>query len=172
MKAARRRSQKRQLAQNPYLTLKMRNKLIRVLLAIFPLCLVAHAQCPVDTVIVKGRVEHPIAKNDYRVRVELVYPHHKPGEAGDATVEEANFHIPVEFVTAQSSLFTNLPKRCGRKPQTVVVTLLNGDQKSDEVSLDVARNFEMADASAYTLRSELVLNGGSQLSFAIRVEGF
>ena len=139
-----------------------RNKLIRVLVAIFPLCVVAHAQCPIETVIVKGRVEHPIAKNDYRVRVELVYPKHKRGESGEVTVEGTNFHIPVEFVTAQSSLFTNLPKRCGRKPQAVVITLLNGDQKSDEVSLDFARDFATADASAYTLRSELVLNGGSQ----------
>ena len=140
----------------------LRNRLIPVLLAILPLCLVAHAQCPVETVIVKGRVERPIAKDDYRVRVELVYPKHKPGESGEATVQDANFHIPVEFVTEQSSVFTNLPKRCGRKPQTVVITLLSGDQKSDEVSLDFARNFRMVDASAYTLRSELVLNGGSQ----------
>jgi hypothetical protein len=139
----------------------LRNKLIRVLVAIFPVCLVAHAQCPVDTVIVKGRVEHPIAQNDYRVRVELVYPKHKPGESGEVTVEDSSFEIPVEFVTEQSSLFTNLPKRCGRKPQTVVITLLSGDQKSDEVSLDFARAFRMVDASAYTLRSELVLNGGS-----------
>ena len=140
----------------------LRNKPIRVLLAVFPLCLVAYAQCPVDTVIVKGRVEHPIAQNDYRVRVELVYPKHKPGESGEVTVEDANFKIPVEFVTEQSSLFTNLPKRCGRKPQTVVITLLSGDQKSDEVFLDFARNFKMVDPSAYSLRSELVLNGGSQ----------
>jgi hypothetical protein len=140
----------------------LRKKLIRVLLAVFPLCVVAHAQCPVDTVIVKGRVEHPIARNDYRVRVELVYPKHKPGESGEVTVEDATFKIPVEFVTEQSSLFTNLPKRCGRKPQTVVITLLSGDQKSDEVFLDFARNFKMVDPSAYSLRSELVLNGGSQ----------
>jgi len=139
----------------------LRNKLIRVLVGFFPLCLVAHAQCPVDTVIVKGRVEHPIA-NDYRVRVALVYPKHKPGESGEVTVEDASFKIPVEYVTEQSSLFTNLPKRCGRKPQTVVITLLNGDQKSDEVSLDFPRSFRMVDASAYTLRSELVLNGSSQ----------
>ena len=140
----------------------LRNKLLQVLLAILPLCLLAHAQCPVDTVIVKGRVEHPVAKNDYRVRVQLVYPKHKPGESGEATVEDAIFQIPVEFVTAQSSLFTNLPARCGRKPQTVVITLLSGDQKSDEVFLDFAKNFRMVDASAYTLRTELALNGGSQ----------
>jgi hypothetical protein len=111
---------------------------------------------------VRGRVEHPIAQNNYRVRVELVYPKHKPGESGEVTVEDVNFKIPVESVTEQSSLFTNLPKRCGRKPQTVVITLLSGDQKSDEVALDFARGFKMMDASAYTLRSELVLNGGSQ----------
>ena len=140
----------------------LRNRLIQVLGAIFLLCLVAHAQCPVDTVIIKGRVEHPIAQNDYRVRVQLVYPKHKPGEAGEVTVEDAKFQIPVEFVTAQSSLFTNLPKKCGRKPQIVVITLLRGDQKSDEVSLDFAKNFQMVDASAYTLRSELVLNVDSQ----------
>ena len=140
----------------------LRNKLIPVLVAIFPLCLVAHAQCPVDTVIVKGRVQHPIAQNGYRVRVQLVYPKHKPGESGEVTMQDANFNIPVEFVTAQRSIFTNLPKRCGRKPQTIVITLLSGDQKSDEVFLDFARSFRMVDASAYTLRSELVLNGGSQ----------
>ena len=112
--------------------------------------------------MVKGRVEHAIANHDYRVRVELVYPKHKPGEAGEVTVESGNFQIPVEFVTAQNSLFRNLPKRCGRKPRTVVITLWSGDQKFDEVFLDFARNFRMVDASAYTLRSEVVLNGGSQ----------
>ena len=140
----------------------LRNKLIRVLGSAFSLYLIAHAQCPVDTVIVKGSVEHPIAQNDYRVRVQLVYQGHKPGEAGDVTVADAKFQIPVEFVTSQSSVFTNLPKRCGRKPQTVVITLLRGDQKSDEASLDFARNFRMVDTSAYALRSELALNGGSE----------
>jgi hypothetical protein len=140
----------------------LRNRLIQVLGAILLLCLVAHAQCPVDTVIIKGRVERPIARNDYRVRVQLLYAKQKPGEAGEVTVEDAKFQIPVEFVTAQSSLFTNLPKKCGRKPQTVVITLLSHDQKSDEVSLDFAKNFQMVDASAYTLRSELLLKGDSQ----------
>jgi hypothetical protein len=140
----------------------LRNTRIRVLGTILSLCLVGHAQCPVDAVIVKGRVEHPIAMNDYRVRVQLVYPKHRPGEAGEVTVEDAKFQIPVEFVTTQSSLFTNLPKKCGRKPQTVVITLISGDQKSDEVFLDFAKDFRMVDASAYTLRSELVLNANSQ----------
>ena len=69
----------------------LRNKMIRVLGAILFLCLVVHAQCPVDAVIVKGRVDHPIAHNDYRVRVQLVYPKHKPDEAGEVTVEDATF---------------------------------------------------------------------------------
>jgi hypothetical protein len=123
---------------------------------------VGHAQCPVDTIIVKGHVEHSAATKDYGVRVQLVYPKHKPGESGEVTVEDGNFRIPLEFVTEQSSLFSNLPKRCGRKPQMVMVSLLSGEEKSDEASLDFARAFRMVDASAYTLRSELVLNGGSQ----------
>jgi len=132
-----------------------KNTLIRVLGAIFSLCLIGHAQGLVDAVIVKGRVENPIAQNDYRVRVQLVYPKHKPGEAGEVTVEDEKFQIPVEFVTTQSSPFTNLPKRCGRKPETVLITLISGDQKSDEISLDFAKHFRMVNASAYTLRSEL-----------------
>jgi hypothetical protein len=91
-----------------------------------------------------------------------MYPKHKPGESGEASVEDGNFRIPLEFVTEQSSIFSNLPKRCGRKPQTVIITLLSGDDKSDEASLDFARSFTMVDPSAYTLRSELVLDGGSQ----------
>lgn len=137
------------------------DKLSRFLGLVLFLSIVVHAQCPVDTIIVKGRVEHATANSGYRVRVQLVYPKHKPGEAGEATVEGAVFQIPIEFVTEQSSFFRNLPKRCGRKPQTVVITLLRGDQTSDEVYLDFTKSFGMSDASAYTLRSELVLKAGS-----------
>jgi hypothetical protein len=42
--------------------------------------------------------------------VELVYPKHKADESGEVTVEDANFHIPVEFVTAQSSLSPTCPE--------------------------------------------------------------
>ncbi|HET9309275.1 MAG TPA: hypothetical protein VFO46_24895 [Candidatus Sulfotelmatobacter sp.] len=91
--------------------------------------------------------------------MQLVYPKDKPGESGEVTVEDGVFQIPIEFVTAQSSIFTNLPKRCGRKPKTVVITLVENDQECDQVFLDFAKNFKMADASAYTLRSEVLLNG-------------
>lgn len=126
-------------------------------LGILMLCGIAQAQCPVNTVLIKGRVEN--AKENNKVRVELVYPKKKPGESGEATVENGVFQIPIEFVTMQSSIFSNLPKRCGRKPQTIVITLLNNDQESDQVFLDFVKDFKPADASAYALRSELVLNG-------------
>jgi hypothetical protein len=132
--------------------------LIRILGASLAFCVVAHAQCPVNTVIVKGRVVEN-ANAHPKVRVQLVYPKEKPGEAGEVTMEDGAFQIPIEFVTMQSSIFNNLPKKCGRKPKTVVITLLVNDQQSDQVFLDFAKNFKMTDASAYTLRSQVVLNG-------------
>src|SRR5579864_7527664 len=132
--------------------------LTRILGTSLALCVIARAQCPVDTVIVKGRVVEKVNAHS-KVRVQLVYAKEKLGESGEATVEDGAFQIPIEFVTMQSSVFTNLPRRCGRKPKTVVITLLENDQDSDQVFLDFAKNFKMADASAYTLRSEVVLNG-------------
>jgi hypothetical protein len=131
--------------------------LVLILGTTLAICAIARGQCPVNTVIVKGRVVEN-ANSHSKVRVQLVYPKEKPGEAGEVTVEDGAFQIPIEFVTMQSSIFTNLPKRCGRKPKTVVITLLENDQESDQVFLDFAKNFKMADASAYALRSELVLN--------------
>ena len=125
-------------------------------LSILVLCGIAQSQCPVDTVIIKGRVENATA--NHKVRVQLVYPKKRPGESGEVTVENGAFQIPIEFVTMRSSIFSNLPKRCSRKPQTVVITLLNDNQESDRVFLDFTKNFKPADASAYSLRSELVLN--------------
>jgi hypothetical protein len=144
--------------------------LIPILSTTLALCLNASAQCPVNTVIVKGRVvENPNAHS--KVRVQLVYPKQKPGESAEATVEDGAFQMPVEFVTTQSSIFSNLPTRCSRKPKTVIITLLKNDQQSDQapdqaspdqepldqVFLDFATKFKMSDASAYTVRSEVVL---------------
>ncbi len=130
--------------------------LVRILGTSLALCVSARAQCGVETVIIKGHVVEN-ANAHSKVRVQLVFPREKPGESGEVTVEDGAFQIPIEFVTMQSSIFTNLPKRCGRKPKTVVITLLENDQESDQVFLDFAKNFKMADASAYTLRSEVVL---------------
>ena len=110
----------------------------------------------------ENRIKGGVAENanaHSKVRVQLVCPKDKPGESGEVTVEDGVFQIPIEFVTMQSSIFSNLPKRCRRKPKTVVITLLENDQESDQVFPDFAKNFKMADAIAYTLRSEVVLNG-------------
>ena len=121
-------------------------------------CSMALAQCPIDTDIVRGRVEH--APRDAKVRVQLVYPKDLPGESGETSVENGTFSIPIEFLTlSKRPLLRNLPERCNRKPRTVNVTLIDADQEYDPVSLDFAKDFKMADPSAYTLRSELVLNG-------------
>jgi hypothetical protein len=115
------------------------------------------AQCPVNTVIIEGRVKN--ATPNSKVRVQLVYPKGKPGEAGEVTVEDGTFRIPLEFVTMQSSIFSNLPKRCGRKPKTVEITLMENDREADKAYMDFAKSFRMTDASAYELRSKPVLNG-------------
>jgi hypothetical protein len=108
------------------------NTLIRILSTSLALCVIACPQCPVDTVIIRGRVVET-ANARSKVRVQLVYPKERPSESGEVTVEDGAFQIPIEFVTMQSSIFTNLPKRCGRKPKSVVITLLENDQESDQV---------------------------------------
>jgi hypothetical protein len=88
------------------------NTLIRILSTSLALCVIACAQCPVDTVdtvIIRGRVVET-ANARSKVRVQLVYPKERPSESGEVTVEDGAFQIPIEFVTMQSSIFTNLPK--------------------------------------------------------------
>src|ERR1051325_1230088 len=133
------------------------NTRIQILFAALLLRLIVQAQCPVDALKVNGRVES--ASSESKVRVQLVYPRNRPGESGEVSVQDGKFQIPIEFVTAESSLFSNLPKKCGRKPTTVVVTLLENGEESDQVTLNFARAFKMTDASAYGLRSDLVLKG-------------
>lgn len=123
-------------------------------------CMVAHAQCSVKTVLVRGKVEH--APGKATVRVELVYPKRRPGESGEVTVENGRFSIPIEFLTQSNRPLLNIvPVRCNRKPQTVVITLETSDQEYDRVSLDLSKDFKMAGYSAYALRSEIILKGPS-----------
>jgi len=136
--------------------LGLTKSLIRISVMGLTLSVCTHAQCPVESIVVKGRVEN--ANPQSAVRVQLVFLKHKPGESGEVTVEDGVFQIPIEFVTEQSSIFTNLPTRCGRKPKTVIITLLENNQQTEQVFLDFAKNFKLADPSAYTLRSPLVLN--------------
>jgi hypothetical protein len=125
----------------------------------------SHAWCPVDVVIVNGRVEN--APRNGIVRVQLVYPKQKQkmGESGDVTVEGGSFRIQIPFLTQSRApvLIGALLEKCDRKPKTVVVTLVEADQEGereyDRVSLDLARDFKMADPSAYALRSAILLHG-------------
>jgi hypothetical protein len=123
------------------------------------LCTLARGECSVDTVIVNGRVEH--APPNAKVRVELVYAKQQVGDSGEATLEHETFSIPIEFLTQSRRpvLMGSLREKCDRKPKAVVITLREDDQELDRVSLDFARDFRMADPTAYALRSEAVLNG-------------
>lgn len=123
------------------------------------LCNLAHGECPVDTVTVKSRVEHAPPKA--KVRVELVYAKERVGDSAEATLENETFSISIDFLTQsrRPALMGSLREKCDRKPKTVLVTLVEGDQKLDGVALDFATDFRIADPTAYTLRSEVVLNG-------------
>jgi hypothetical protein len=118
-----------------------------------------HAECPVDVVIVSGRVEH--APRNASVRVQLLYSKQKTGDSGDVTVEGGSFRIQIPFFTQSRApvLIGEFLEKCDRKPKAIVVTLVEADQEYDRVSLDLAKDFKMADPSAYALRSEILLHG-------------
>ncbi|HVN19271.1 MAG TPA: hypothetical protein VMU05_10875, partial [Dongiaceae bacterium] len=77
---------------------------------LFPVVLgfaIAHAQCPVDTVIVKGRVEQ--APHNSRVRAQLIFGKDQPGASAEASLENGAFRLPIEFLTQSSHpILTNL----------------------------------------------------------------
>jgi len=142
----------------------MLNGAFKAFAGVLSLCAISsgafsHASCSIDVVIVNGRVEHAPLKGS--VRVQLVYPQEKMGESGDVTVEGGSFRIQIPFLTQSHApvLMGSLGEKCNRKPKTVVVTLIEGDQEYDHVSLDLAKDFKMADPSAYALRSEILLHG-------------
>ena len=142
---------------------------LKTLAGILSICTIfsgafSHARCSVDVVIVNGRVEHAPRKGI--VRVQLVYPKQKQemGESGDVTVEGVSFRIQIPFLTqSRAPGLHGIREKCDRKPETVVVTLMESDQEReheyDRVSLDLAKDFKMADPSAYALRSEILLHG-------------
>ena len=139
-------------------------KALAGILSICAISVGAFSQCSVDVVIVKGRVEHAPRKGI--VRVQLVYPKQKQqmGESGDVTVEGGSFRIQIPFLTqSRAPGLLGIREKCDRKPGTVVVTLVEADQERDQeydrVSLDLAKDFKMADPSAYALRAEILLHG-------------
>ena len=119
------------------------------------------AQCPVLNVMVKGEVQSP--PRGSVVRVQLVYRKHskdQEGASGEEKLENESFRIEIPFLTQSSAPVLGLGSfKCDLRPMTVVVTLVAGDHEYDRVSLDWAKDFKMADPTAYALRSELVLHG-------------
>ncbi len=127
-------------------------------------CLQARAECPIKTVLIKGRVEH--APAGATVRVELVYPKKLGGDSGEATLDdgpnEGKFSIPIDFLTQSHGPGLNgWFEKCDRKPISIRVMLVRGDppEEYDRLVLELARDFTMVDSHTYELRSEVVLKG-------------
>jgi hypothetical protein len=120
------------------------------------------AECPIDTIIVNGHVEH--APKKATVKVQLLYLKGRMGESGDVTFEDGSFRIPILFFTQSRARAHFLngsipPDKCTRKPTTIVVSLIANDQEYDRVSLDMDKDFKKIEPSAYALRSEILLHG-------------
>jgi hypothetical protein len=127
---------------------------------IFAVCASAQSLCPVDEVIVRGRIDHLSRNAD--VRVQLVYAKDKPGESGDITPETERFSLPVDFLTqAREPIVNGSFGRCGRRPIRVIVTLFDDERKReyDCISLDFANDFKRIDSSTYVLKSDVLLKG-------------
>jgi hypothetical protein len=122
----------------------------------------SRAECLLDMIMVKGQVEH--APRQATVRIQLIYPKDKIGESGDVSVDDRSFRIRVPFFTQSRAPFLNgiiPPEKCARKPNTVVVSLMDNGQEYDRVSLDMAKDFKKINSSDYALRSEVLLQGPS-----------
>lgn len=138
----------------------MRFETFTAILGMVLISLLAHALCSVDEVLVKGRVDY--APPRAKVRVQLVYAKGLLGESGEATIENGLFSIAIEFLTqSRRPMVNGAFEKCGKTPKTVIVMLMGSDlqHEVDRVTLDFAKDFVMADPSAYRLRSVLVLNG-------------
>ena len=82
-----------------------------------------HAICPVDEIVVSGRVENAPVKSS--VRVQLLYPNHKAGDSAEVTLERGSFRheIPDSYAESRSCTDGYVPgkvrprtKNCGRDP--------------------------------------------------------
>ena len=70
---------------------------IAIAISVFASCASANSQCPIDEVVVKGRIDYPPA--NAQVRLQLIYAKNMPGESGDITPETDRFTLPVDFLT-------------------------------------------------------------------------
>jgi len=117
------------------------------------------AVCPMHLVIVKGNVEH--AGRNAIVRVQLLYPKQQGGDSSDETVEDGPFTLQVPFYTQSHHpvLVGSLAEKCNREPESVVISLLRGDQEYDRVSLKIKEDFTRPYESAYVSKTKIVLRG-------------
>jgi len=145
----------------------MVNGVFKALVGTLSICAISsgafsRAECSIDMIVVNGQVEHAPRKGS--VRIQLIYPKGKIGESGDVTVEDGSFRIRIPFITQSRAPFLNggiPPEKCARKPNTIVVSLVDNDQEYDRVSLDMAKDFKKINSSDYALRSEVLLQGPS-----------
>jgi hypothetical protein len=130
------------------------------------LCQFAHAQCPVNSIRITGRVEH--LPRNASVFVQLLFApdpragtrgndlpgNVQRGESAEAILDGAAFSIPVEFVTNNRRPLMSFGSRCDRKPQSVAVTLKGNAAPNeaaheyDSVSLDFPDDFKVDDGKA------------------------
>lgn len=117
-----------------------------------------HAACPVDEVMVRGRVDDP--PSNAKVRVQLVYSRNLPGESGEITLENGHFSVPLEFLTeSRRPLINGSLGKCGRRPTTVIVTLVDREEghEYDRRTLDFAKDFTTVGTRQHVLKSEVLL---------------
>jgi hypothetical protein len=117
------------------------------------------AACPTGSVVVKGRVENLPA--NAVIRVELLYSQRQVEDSAETTLENPSFTVKVPFYTqSREPVVNGLFEKCNRKPKTVIVRLLQGDEQHDSKTLDILKDFESPFPNAYTLRLPLVLKSG------------
>jgi len=141
--------------------------MFKALIGTLSICVISsgaflRAECPIDTIIVNGRVEN--APRKAMVKVQLIYPKSRIGESGDVTFEDGSFRIPILFFTQSraGAHFLNgsiPPDKCTRKPTSIVVSLIANVQEYDRVSLDMIKDFKRIEPSTYGLRTEILLHG-------------
>jgi hypothetical protein len=135
-------------------------KVLAIILALFAVvnAKLSYAACPTGSVVVRGRVDNP--PGNAIVRVQLIYAQNQVEDSADTTLENPTFTIKVPFYTQSRGPKVNgLLEKCNRKPKSVVVTLLQGDEEHDRLVLDLTKDFDSPFPNGYTLRSAVVLKG-------------
>jgi hypothetical protein len=116
--------------------------------------------CPVNHIILSGHVEDAPEKGS--VNVQLVYAKVGAADTAELSLDGARFRVEVPFLTQnRGPVLDGLGGKCKRKPETVVVRLIEGEREQEGVSLDFPGDFVKSDSTSYVLKSEIVLHGKS-----------